>query len=147
MSRPLPSQASVVVIGGGVMGCSTLYHLTREGWTDVVLVERDELTSGSTWHAAAQVTQFGANQTMVGLKRHSIDLYRELAADPENTLLWRFDMRRLTAEEIRDSILAANGTLNLEIGGPGVYPPLPEEVLATSSTHSCGSRSCRSASC
>lgn len=77
------TNARVVVIGGGIAGCSTLYHLTREGWGDVVLVERDELTSGSTWHAAAQVTQFGANQTMFGLKRHSIDLYRELAADPD----------------------------------------------------------------
>ena len=77
------TSARVVVIGGGIAGCSTLYHLTEEGWGDVVLVERDELTSGSTWHAAAQVTQFGANQTMIGLKRHSIDLYRELAADPD----------------------------------------------------------------
>jgi len=81
-SSNLKTQARVVIIGGGIAGCSTLYHLTREGWNDVVLVERDELTSGSTWHAAAQVTQFGANQTMVALKRHSIDLYRELAADP-----------------------------------------------------------------
>ena len=79
----MKSHARVVVIGGGIGGCSTLYHLTREGFSDVVLVERDELTSGSTWHAAAQVTQFGANQTMVALKRHSINLYRELAADPE----------------------------------------------------------------
>ena len=78
------SHARVVVIGGGIAGCSTLYHLTREGWTDVVLVERDELTSGSTWHAAAQVTQFGGNQTMFALKRHSIDLYRELADDPDH---------------------------------------------------------------
>ena len=82
----MKSHARVVVIGGGIAGCSTLYHLTREGWTDIVLVERDELTSGSTWHAAAQVTQFGGNQTMVALKRHSIDLYRELAADPENPI-------------------------------------------------------------
>lgn len=86
MAEAIKTQARVVVIGGGIAGCSTLYHLTREGWTDVVLVERDELTSGSTWHAAAQVAQFGANQTMVGLKRHSIDLYRELAADPDNPI-------------------------------------------------------------
>ncbi len=82
----MKSTARVVVIGGGIAGCSTLYHLTREGWTDIVLLERDELTSGSTWHAAAQVTQFGANQTMVALKRHSIDLYRELAADADNPI-------------------------------------------------------------
>ena len=81
--KKLRNHARVVVIGGGIAGASTLYHLTQEGWTDVVLVERDELTSGSTWHAAAQVTQFGANQTMVALKRHSIDLYKELATDPD----------------------------------------------------------------
>jgi dimethylglycine dehydrogenase len=84
--KTIKSHARVVVIGGGIAGCSTLYHLTREGWSDVVLVERDELTSGSTWHAAAQVTQFGGNQTMIALKRHSIDLYRELAADPDNPI-------------------------------------------------------------
>lgn len=79
----MKSQTKVVVIGGGIAGCSTLYHLTQEGWTDVVLVERNELTSGTTWHSAAQVTNFGANQTMVGLKTHSINLYKELAEDPE----------------------------------------------------------------
>ncbi len=77
------SHARVVIVGGGIGGVSTLYHLTQEGWSDAVLVERDELTSGSTWHAAAQVTQFGSNQTMCALKRHSINLYRELAADLE----------------------------------------------------------------
>jgi len=86
MINTMKTHARVVVIGGGIAGCSTLYHLTREGWTDVMLLERDELTSGSTWHAAAQVTQFGGNQTMVALKRHSIDLYRELAADPDNPI-------------------------------------------------------------
>ena len=79
----MKSQTRVVVIGGGIAGCSTLYHLTQEGWADVVLVERNELTSGTTWHSAAQVTNFGMNQTMVGLKTHSINLYKELAADPE----------------------------------------------------------------
>ncbi|MEM6760819.1 MAG: FAD-dependent oxidoreductase [Pseudomonadota bacterium] len=79
----MKSQTRAVVIGGGIAGCSTLYHLTQEGWTDVVLVERDELTSGTTWHSAAQVTNFGTNQTMVGLKTHSIQLYQELANDPD----------------------------------------------------------------
>jgi len=79
----LEKNARVVVIGGGIAGCSTLYHLTREGWNDVVLLERDELTSGTTWHSAAQVTNFGTNQTMIGLKSHSIRLYRELAEDAD----------------------------------------------------------------
>lgn len=79
----MKSRTKVVVIGGGIAGCSTLYHLTQEGWSDVVLVERDELTSGTTWHSAAQVTNFGMNQTMVGLKSHSIALYKKLRDDPE----------------------------------------------------------------
>ena len=79
----MKSRTKVVVIGGGIAGCSTLYHLTQEGWSDVVLVERNELTSGTTWHSAAQVTNFGMNQTMVGLKTHSINLYKELAEDPD----------------------------------------------------------------
>ena len=79
----MKSHTRVVVIGGGIAGCSTLYHLTQEGWTDVVLLERNELTSGTTWHSAAQVTNFGMNQTMVGLKTHSINLYKDLRDDPD----------------------------------------------------------------
>ena len=78
----MKTRTKVVVIGGGIAGCSTLYHLTKEGWSDVVLLERNNLTSGTTWHSAAQVTSFGMNQTMVGLKKHSIELYRDLANDP-----------------------------------------------------------------
>jgi hypothetical protein len=63
----------------------------------------------------------------------STDDTAALAKDPQNDLFWRFNMRRLTAEEIRDSVLAANGTLNLAMGGPGIYPAMPPEVLATSS--------------
>ena len=86
----MKQHARVVVIGGGIAGCSTLYHLTLEGWSDVVLLERDELTSGTTWHSAAQVTNFGAVQTMVGLKSHSIRLYQELANDPEHPFSYHF---------------------------------------------------------
>ena len=79
----MKTRTRVVVIGGGIAGCSTLYHLTQEGWSDVMLLERDELTSGTTWHSAAQVTNFGMNQTMVGLKSHSIALYKKLRDDPD----------------------------------------------------------------
>jgi len=85
----MKTRTKAVVIGGGIAGCSTLYHLTQEGWTDVVLVERDELTSGTTWHSAAQVTNFGMNQTMVGLKTHSINLYKELRDDPDYPVSYR----------------------------------------------------------
>src|SRR5947208_9190117 len=72
------SQARVVVIGGGAVGCSALYHLTRLGWTDVVLLERDELTSGSTWHAAGNCPNFSTNYNVIKLQRHSTELYRRL---------------------------------------------------------------------
>ncbi|MGB7244198.1 MAG: FAD-dependent oxidoreductase [Sulfitobacter sp.] len=85
----MKSRTKAVVIGGGIAGCSTLYHLTQEGWTDVVLVERNELTSGTTWHSAAQVTNFGMNQTMVGLKTHSINLYKELRDDADYPVSYR----------------------------------------------------------
>ncbi|MGR3433312.1 MAG: NAD(P)/FAD-dependent oxidoreductase, partial [Shimia sp.] len=84
------SQARAVVIGGGIAGCSALYHLTVEGWSDVMLLERDEITSGTTWHSAAQVTSFGMTQTMVGLKAHSIKLYRDLAADPDHPVGYNY---------------------------------------------------------
>ena len=79
----MKSHAKAVVIGGGIGGASVLYHLAKLGWKDVVLLERDDLTSGTTWHSAAQVTQFGTVQTMVGLKKYSTQLYSELTDDPD----------------------------------------------------------------
>ena len=79
----MKSRTRVAIIGGGIAGCSALYHLTEMGWSDVVLIKRDELTSGTTWHSAAQVTNFGMTQTMIGLKSHSIRLYKALAANPD----------------------------------------------------------------
>jgi mono/diheme cytochrome c family protein len=72
--------------------------------------------------------------TSAAYRRSSGDDAAALAKDPQNDLFWRFSMRRLTAEELRDSILAMNGTLNLKMGGPSIFPPLPREVLETSST-------------
>ena len=89
-AAPVNRNFRVLIIGGGIAGCSALYHLTKEGWTDAALLERDELTSGTTWHSAAQVTNFGTTQTMVGLKSHSIRLYRELAADAEFPVGYHF---------------------------------------------------------
>ena len=73
-------QARVVIIGGGVGGCSVLYHLTKLGWTDVLLLEKNELTSGSTWHAAGLCTQFTASYNMMKLLKYSLDLYGTLEA-------------------------------------------------------------------
>lgn len=76
----MKTTAQVVVIGGGVVGCSVLYHLTKLGWTDVMLVERSELTSGSTWHAAGGFHTLNADTNMAALQGYTIRLYRELEA-------------------------------------------------------------------
>jgi dimethylglycine dehydrogenase len=74
------SEARVVVIGGGVVGCSVLYHLTKAGWQDVVLLERDELTSGSTWHAAGGMHTINSDPNVAKLQDYTIRLYKELEA-------------------------------------------------------------------
>ncbi len=74
------TQARVVVIGGGVVGCSVLYHLTKLGWSDVMLVERSDLTSGSTWHAAGGFHTLNGDTNMAALQGYTIRLYRELEA-------------------------------------------------------------------
>ena len=76
----MKTSAQVCVIGGGVVGCSVLYHLTKLGWTDVMLVERAELTSGSTWHAAGGFHTLNGDTNMAALQGYTIRLYRELEA-------------------------------------------------------------------
>jgi len=75
------THARVVVIGGGVVGVSTLYHLTKKGWSDVVLLERSELTAGSTWHAAGLLPLFNMSYTVGQLHKYSVDLYKRLPAE------------------------------------------------------------------
>jgi dimethylglycine dehydrogenase len=74
----MKSHAQVVVIGGGVVGCSVLYHLTKYGWSDVLLIERSELTSGSTWHAAGGFHTLNGDTNMAALQGYTIGLYKEL---------------------------------------------------------------------
>lgn len=74
----LPSKAKVVIIGGGVIGCSVAYHLTKKGWNDVVLLERKQLTSGTTWHAAGLIAQLRATANMTKLAKYSQELYGSL---------------------------------------------------------------------
>ena len=77
----MKTQARVVVIGGGVVGVSTLYHLAKKGWSDVVLVERKELTSGSTWHAAGLLPLFNLSYSVGQIHKYSVKLYSELEAE------------------------------------------------------------------
>lgn len=81
MTKPIPAKARVVIIGGGVSGCSVAYHLAKLGWTDVVLLERKQLTCGTTWHAAGLIGQLRASQNMTRLAKYSADLYVKLEAE------------------------------------------------------------------
>jgi dimethylglycine dehydrogenase len=74
----MKSHVQVAVIGGGVVGCSVLYHLTKAGWKDVVLIERDELTSGSTWHAAGGMHTINLDPNVAKLQQYTINLYKEI---------------------------------------------------------------------
>src|SRR5215471_1375680 len=78
---PLPSHANVVVVGGGAAGCSIAYHLTKIGITDVVLLERKQLTCGTTWHAAGLVGQLRATRNMTELAKYTSELFATLEAE------------------------------------------------------------------
>ncbi len=80
-TKELPSQARVVIVGGGVVGCSIAYHLTKLGWRDVVLLERDQLTCGTTWHAAGLITTLRHTENQTRLAKYSQELYKNLKAE------------------------------------------------------------------
>jgi dimethylglycine dehydrogenase len=76
-----PTTARVVIIGGGVVGASSLYHLAKAGWTDCVLLEKNELTAGSTWHAAGNVPTFSTSWSIMNMQRYSTELYSRLGEE------------------------------------------------------------------
>ena len=88
MPASLPSHSSVVVIGGGIMGCSTLYHLAKMGVTDAILLERNKLTSGTTWHSAAQVRALRHSQNLTRMIQYSVDLYSQLEQETGQNVGW-----------------------------------------------------------
>ncbi len=117
--------AEIAIIGGGVGGASLLYHLARRGCTDVVLLEKNELTSGSTWHAAGLCTQFNASLNLMELLRRSIELYASLEAETGQAVdLHRCGSLRLACSEARlDEYRHRQGTaqslgIPFEILGP-----------------------------
>src|SRR3984957_4763993 len=78
----LPAHARVVIIGGGIIGTSVAYHLAHMGWKDIVLIERDQLTSGTTWHAAGLMVTFGStSETSTEMRKYTRDLYSRLEAE------------------------------------------------------------------
>ena len=121
----MKSHARVVVIGGGVVGVSTLYHLAKLGWTDAVLLERSELTAGSTWHAAGLLPLFNMSYTVGQLHKYSVDLYKRLPAETGQDVSFHVtgNLRLATCRDRMDEYRKYCGTANtigvpFEIIGP-----------------------------
>ncbi len=91
MTKQLPKTAKAVVIGGGIIGCSTAYHLAKLGWTDTVLLERKKLTSGTTFHAAGLVGQLRTSANITQLLGYSVDLYKKLEAETGLGTGWKMN--------------------------------------------------------
>src|ERR1700681_3759220 len=100
--------AGAVVVGGGITGASVAYHLAKAGWGDTGLVEKDELTSGSTCHAAGLVTQFNPSPTMMRFRRYSIELYQELGVFEQVGGL-RFASSEESLKELQRGVSRARG--------------------------------------
>ncbi len=115
----MKTHARVVVIGGGVVGVSTLYHLVKKGWSDVVLLERSELTAGSTWHAAGLLPLFNMSYTVGQLHKYSVDLYKRLPAETGQDVSFHVtgNLRLATCRERMDEYQKYCGTANT-IGVP-----------------------------
>src|SRR5262245_19951982 len=124
--RRMKTQARVVVIGGGVVGVSTLYHLALKGWSDVLLVERSELTAGSTWHAAGLLPLFNMSYTVGQLHKYSVDLYKRLPAETGQEVSFHVtgNLRLATCRERMDEYQKYCGTATtigvpFQVIGPG----------------------------
>jgi glycine cleavage system aminomethyltransferase T/glycine/D-amino acid oxidase-like deaminating enzyme len=120
----MKDQARAVVVGGGITGCSVLYHLAKSGWTDVVLVEKGELTSGATCHAAGTLTRFNASPTIMRMRRYSTELYQGLnafsqvgsvniASSPEMLKTLQRNVSRAKGLGLNAEIISAQETLEL----------------------------------
>ena len=121
----MKSHARVVVIGGGAVGVSTLYHLAHKGWSDIALVERSELTAGSTWHAAGLLPLFNMSYTVGQLHKYSVDLYKRLQAETGQDVSFHAtgNLRLATSRDRMDEYRKYCGTANtigvpFEIIGP-----------------------------
>ena len=125
----IQSTAKVVVIGGGVVGVSTLYHLVKKGWTDVCLIERKELTSGSTWHAAGLLPLFNMSYSVGQLHKYSVDLYKRLGEETGQDVGIRpvSNIRLATNQDRMDEYLQYAGVA--QTIGVKVEFMTPEEVV------------------
>ncbi|MEO1274979.1 MAG: FAD-dependent oxidoreductase, partial [Pseudomonadota bacterium] len=130
-STPLPSHARVVIIGGGIMGCGLAYHLAHEGWTDIVLLEKAELTSGSTWHAAGQITHSTSSFGLGKCVGYNIDLYSKVLEEETGQSVTWHGCGSLRLAYTQDELDWLKQTISV---GKGLGFPMqivsPEEIRA-----------------
>ncbi len=112
MEKDLPTQARAVIIGGGIVGCSVAYHLTKLGWNDVVVLEQGRLSGGTTWHAAGLVGQLRSHHNMTALIRYSTELYGALEAETGLATGWK-RCGSLTVARTRDRMTLLRRTAAL----------------------------------
>ena len=91
MNNHLPSQAQIIIIGGGIIGCSVAYHLAKEGAKDVLLLERGKLTCGSTFHAAGLVGQLRSSSNITRVLKNSVDLYQSIEKETGQATGWKMN--------------------------------------------------------
>src|SRR6476660_1015856 len=89
MSSSIPAEAKVVVVGGGVIGSSVAYHLTKLGWRDVVLLEQNQLAGGTTWHAAGLIGRLRTSNSMTRINKYSAELYAGLEKETGHSVGWK----------------------------------------------------------
>src|SRR5882757_345771 len=125
----VPARARVVVVGGGVIGCSVAYHLAEMGCTDVVVLERDKLTSGTTWHAAGLMVTFGSlSETSTEMRKYTRDLYARLEAETgQATGLKQVGFVQITTDPDRMEEYRRVAAFN-RFSGVDVHEVSPEEI-------------------
>ena len=91
MNKSLPDEVQIIIIGGGIIGCSVAYHLAKEGAKDVLLLERGQLTCGSTFHAAGLVGQLRSSANITQVLKNSVDLYRKIELETGQATGWKMN--------------------------------------------------------
>src|SRR5580765_251013 len=89
MTSELPAETKVVIVGGGVIGCSIAYHLTKLGWKDVLLLEQNQLAGGTTWHAAGLIGRLRTTNSMTKINKYSAELYAALEKETSHSVGWK----------------------------------------------------------
>jgi len=140
MSQPIPAQAQTVIIGGGIAGASAAYHLAKLGRSDTVLLERNQLTSGTTWHAAGSIMQLRSTHTLTELAKYNVELYSSLEAETgfatgfkQNGTLGVCRTHDRLFETRKAATIARNFGIEAEMIGPSeareLYPAIDPSII------------------